>query len=326
MNKILIIQTAFLGDVILATPVATELKRIFPSSRVDFLLKKGNEDLLTNHPAISHVHVFNKKSGKRKEITRLIREIRSEKYDLIINLHRFASSGLITVLSGAKRRYGFSKNPFSGLYTKKFKHDIGTGQHEVERNLSIISEFGAKTLVRPSLYPSNEDKKKVSVYKNKAYYVFAPASVWFTKQLPPEKWIELSGRIPDDATIYLIGAPTDKDLCDEIIRNSERENMANLCGELSFLQSAALMKDATRNFVNDSGPLHLASAMNAPVTAFFCSTVTSFGFGPLSEDSSVMEVSDLSCRPCGVHGYRVCPLGHFKCGVDMNLSGIQNIS
>jgi heptosyltransferase-2 len=80
------------------------------------------------------------------------------------------------------------------------------------------------------------------------------------------------------------------------------------------------MKNAKRNFVNDSGPLHICSAMNAPVTAFFCSTILGFGFGPLSEDAKVVEVANLTCRPCGVHGYKECPLGHFKCGFEIELN------
>src|SRR5690606_33376812 len=115
-------------------------------------------------------------------------------------------------------------------------------------------------------------------------------------------------------TIYLLGAPSDAQLCDEIIAKSECSNCVNLAGKLSLLQSAALMSKAERNFVNDSGPLHIASAMNAPVMAFFCSTVPDFGFGPLSDDSVIKEVKELDCKPCGLHGFMECPKGHFKCG------------
>jgi heptosyltransferase-2 len=88
----------------------------------------------------------------------------------------------------------------------------------------------------------------------------------------------------------------------------------NLCGQLTFLQSAALMRDAKMNFVNDSAPLHFASSMNAPVTAVFCSTVPKFGFGPLSDDSVIIEThEELSCRSCGIHGHKECPELHFKC-------------
>ncbi|MCH2224510.1 MAG: glycosyltransferase family 9 protein [Crocinitomicaceae bacterium] len=314
MNKILIIQTAFLGDVILATPVVSELKRLYPNSSVDVLVKKGNESLLTASPYLRNIHVFDKKNGKWKNILKLIRTFRKERYDLVINLHRFASSGIIAGLSKGKKKLGFKKNPLSFLNNSSFPHKIGDGTHEVERNLSLIESFGAKKLVRPTLFPSLSDLKKVEIYNTGNYICMAPASVWFTKQLPKKKWIELSKTIPSNTSIYLLGAPGDYDLCDEIRKSINRKNITNLAGKLSLLQSAALMKTAQRNYVNDSGPLHLASSVNAPVTAFFCSTIPDFGFGPLSEDSEIKQISTLSCKPCGLHGHKSCPEGHFKCG------------
>jgi heptosyltransferase-2 len=150
----------------------------------------------------------------------------------------------------------------------------------------------------------------------------APASVWFTKQLPRHKWIELCNLIPSDVSIYLLGAKGDETLCNEIKNASSHKKITVLCGKLSLLDSCALMEKAKMNYVNDSGPLHLASSMNAPVTAFFCSTVKEFGFYPLSDNSKIVEVSGLSCRPCGLHGYKVCPLGHFKCGNDINITAV----
>ncbi|MBL1280725.1 MAG: glycosyltransferase family 9 protein [Fluviicola sp.] len=314
MNRILIIQTAFLGDVILATPLVSELHRLFPEAKIDFLLKKGNESLLQNNPKLNEVIIFDKSSGKWKSILRLIKQFRKNEYDLVINLHRFASSGIIAGFSKGKKRYGFKKNPFSFLYTQKFAHKIGDGTHEVERNLSLIQEFGAKKLVRPELFPSAEDNLHIEKYIAEEFYCLAPASVWFTKQLPKHKWVELTESINNHSPLYLLGASGDSAFCKEIIADSKNKNVHSLCGELTLLQSAALMQKATRNFVNDSGPLHLASAVNANVTAFFCSTIPDFGFGPLSENSDVKEVQDLDCRPCGLHGHQSCPKGHFKCG------------
>ena len=102
--------------------------------------------------------------------------------------------------------------------------------------------------------------------------------------------------------------------------------MQNLSGKLSLLESAALMKDAMMNYVNDSAPMHIASAMNAPVCAVYCSTVPDFGFGPLSEQSFVVEVKEkLSCRPCGLHGHKACPQGHFRCAMDIESNQLLDI-
>lgn len=313
MKRILVIQTAFLGDVILATPVISELKRLYPSAQLDMLVKKGNESLLFNNPYLHELYVLNKSNGKWKAIFGLINQFRQNEYDLVINLHRFGSSGLITAFSKGKKRYGFRKNPFSFLYTKRFNHKIGDGTHEVERNLSLIAEFGADKLVKPELFPSEKDFAKIDEYRTDNYYCLAPASVWFTKQLPAEKWVELMGTLDPNSTIYLLGAPNDKELGDAIIEDSHHSGAINLAGKLSLLQSAALMKYAKRSFVNDSGPLHLASSVNANVTAFFCSTIPEFGFGPLSDDSEIKQVEGLDCRPCGIHGHKACPKGHFNC-------------
>lgn len=323
MKKILIIQTAFLGDVILATPVISELKRLFPSSEIDLLVRKGNESLLANNPKINLVHTFDKKNGKLKAILSLIKTFRKNQYNLVINLHRFGSSGFIAGLSKGEKRYGFAKNPFSFLYTKKFSHEIGNGKHEVERNLSLIKEFGAIEKSRPELFPSADDFAIADQIAGGTYFCFAPASVWFTKQLPVSKWIELIDYYTQFGTIYLLGGKGDLDFCNEIIQQTESKMGINLAGQLNLLESAALMKNATRNFVNDSGPLHIASAMNAPVTSFFCSTIPDFGFGPLSDDSEIKQVKEkLDCRPCGLHGHKACPKGNFECGnkIDLGLS------
>ncbi len=311
--KILVIQTAFIGDVVLATPVIEKLHQHYPEATIDFLLRKGNESLFTGHPFLNKLLVWDKKTNKNSNLLNIIGEVRRTRYDMVINLQRFASSGLITFLSGAKEKIGFDKNPFSFCYTKKIKHIIGNGKHEVERNLELIISFTDTTLVKPRLYPTVADFDSVKEYKKGIYICIAPSSVWFTKQFPAHKWVEflntLSGYV-----IYLIGAPSDKDLCNRIIDSSSNKNITNLAGKLTFLQSAALMKDGIMNYSNDSAPLHIASSINAPATAVFCSTVPAFGFGPLSDKSFVVETKEkLDCRPCGLHGYKACPQKHFKC-------------
>lgn len=324
MKQILLIQTAFTGDVVLATPLIEKLHQYYPEAAIDFLLKKGNEGLLHGHPYIREVMVFSKKEGKVGELLRLRRAIRKKKYDLVVNMHRFGSSGFLAGFSGAKERVGFDKNPFSFRYTKKVTHEIGNGKHETRRNLELIEHLTDMRAELPKLYPTDTDEKMVSFHKSKGKYIcIAPTSVWFTKQWPLEKWVELIKKIDSTYQVYLLGAPGDRNVCDDIIRRAARENTVNLCGQLTFLQSASLMRDAKMNFVNDSAPLHFASAMNAPVTAIFCSTVPKFGFGPLSDDSVVMEIdTELYCRPCGIHGYQQCPELHFRCALEIDVKKV----
>lgn len=312
--RILIIQTAFIGDVVLATPLIENLKSIYPKSGIDFLLRKGNESLLMEHPKLRELIIFDKQSNKYKNLIKLISKIRRNRYDIVINVQRFFTTGLITMLSGGKDRIGFSKNPLSFFYTRKFQHTIGQehDMHEVDRNLKLISHLLSSPNRRPKLYPSQEDLNFVQ--KDYEYICIAPSSVWFTKQYPKESWIELVRTIPAKYTIHLIGGPGDFDLCQSILELSECDKVINSAGKYNMLQSAALIKNARMTFTNDSAPMHFASAVNAPVTAIYCSTIPAFGFGPLSDESHVIETDNiLECRPCGIHGKSTCPKGHFKC-------------
>ena len=320
LNKILIIQTAFIGDVILATALIEKLIVFYPESKIDFLLRKGNEGLLENHPKLNDVLIWDKKVDKYSNLKVLSKSINRTKYDVVINLQRFASSGMLTAFSGAPIKIGFKKNPLSFLFTNSVEHDIQSGLHEVERNQKLIETFTDTIAEKPRLYPSNKDYEFVQSFKAEKYVCIAPSSVWFTKQLPKDKWIELIKKIKDDNTIYLLGASSDIELCEQIQSQTKNKKVIILAGKLSFLQSAALMQHAEMNFVNDSAPLHIASAMDAPVTAYFCSTLPSFGFGPLSNQSTINEIDySLSCRPCGLHGKKECPEGHFKCGNDIKI-------
>ena len=316
--KVLVIQTAFIGDVILATAVAEELHLSVPDVQIDFLVRRGNEGLFNHHPFIGEVLLWDKQKNKLINLIKIIKKVRDKQYDYVINLHRFASSGFITLLSNARCTIGYNKNPLSFFFNQKFPHQLGlkggSYAHEVERNHTLIQALTKVNASRPRLYPTAKDFQELMTYQAKPYVCIAPSSVWFTKQWPKEKWVELIQLIPQEYNIYLLGAPADKMLAEEIIQLSDRKNIYAFCGRLNFLQSAALMKKAVMNYVNDSAPMHLASAMNAPVTAIFCSTIKEFGFGPLSDHAYIFEEKqDLSCRPCGLHGYKACPKGHFQC-------------
>jgi ADP-heptose:LPS heptosyltransferase len=324
--KFLVIQTASIGDVILATPVIEKLNHDFPGSRIDFLLKQGNEDLFKGHPFLGRIFVWDKQHNKYKNFIRILSEIRNSHYDHVVNLQRFAATGVLTVFSGAGNKIGFDKNPFSVFFNKRVKHTIRNGSlHETQRNLLLIDSITKPGSAKVKLYPSTDDFAMVSRYKSGQYLCIAPASIWFTKQYPKEKWVEFLKSLPKNNKVYFLGSKKDSELCDWIKESSGYTNAVNLAGRLSFLQTAALMKDAKMNFVNDSSPIHLASAVNARVTAIFCSTVPAFGFGPLSDDSLVIETTKvLSCRPCGLHGFNSCPEKHFDCARTIDVKDLIN--
>lgn len=318
-KKFLVIQTASIGDVILSTAIGKKLTEQYPNAQIDYLVKQGNERLFDGNPWINEIIAWDKSKEKYKNMLRIIFQLRDEKYDAVINLQRFASSGIFTVFSGAKKKYGFKKNPLSLFFTKAFPHKFKDNWHETDRNHQLLSKITDGQKAKPALYPTMKEFAMMSQYKTKKYISITPASLWFTKQYPIEKWMDFILKIDSDINIYLLGSSADRALCDKIVKQSHSNNMMNLAGKLSFLESAALMKDAGMNYVNDSAAQHIAASVNAKITAIFCSTVPKFGFGPLSDDSVIIENKDkLDCKPCGLHGQKNCPESHFECALKID--------
>ena len=321
MQRILVIQTAFIGDVVLATGLLEKLHQYFPEAAIDIAVRKGNEGLFPDHPFLQTIHIWDKRKNKYRNLFRLLFAIRKKKYDVVVNIQRYLATGFLTAFSGAQKTIGFNKNPLFFLFTQVIPHEFsgeGDAVHEIQRNHALIRSITDDEAARPKLYPSAADAATVLPYQQTPHICIAPASVWFTKQYPAEKWVALIDQLPSQYNIFLLGAPGDQSLCHSI-QNQCKRSVVNLAGTLSFLSSASLMKNAVMNYVNDSAPMHFASAVNAPVTAVYCSTVPSFGYGPLSERSFIVESPvALSCRPCGLHGHAACPKDHFNCAMQIS--------
>jgi heptosyltransferase-2 len=332
MKRFLVIQTAFLGDAVLATGLLEKLHAWYPDAAIDLVVRKGNDGLFQQHPFLRKLFVWDKRQNKNRNLFALISDLRKTEYDHIINCQRFFSTGLMTVMARGKEKIGYDKNPLSIGFTRSVKHVIGDPStplratvHEMDRLNALIAHLTDGTKPMPRLYPTPEaradaERLRFQFTEGEGRYVcIAPASVWFTKQWPEAKWIELIKALPQDLHVFLIGAPSDGPLCQRIIKAAGRGH--DLSEELSLLASAALMEGAAMNYVNDSAPLHIASAMNAPVTAVFCSTVPAFGFGPLRANGLILETTEkLDCRPCGLHGHKACPKGHFRCALGIEVT------
>ncbi len=324
LARVLVIQTAFLGDAVLATGVVEKIHQHFPETKIDLLVRKGNESLFESHPFIYEVIIFDKRKAKYLNLLKLLVRIKKNKYDLVANIQRYFTAGLITVLSDGIITIGFDKNPLAFLFSKKIKH-VFREEHEIERNHQLIAWFTDDKPGYPRLYPAASHWENIRGYLSLPFICMAPASVWYTKQYPNDRWVEIIQRIPREATIYLVGGSEDVALCEKIRHDAVNEKVINLAGKLNFLETAALFSKAKVNVVNDSAPMHIASAMNAPVCSIYCSTLPSFGYGPLSEKSEIIELKEeLYCRPCGIHGRKKCPEKHFRCAYDLSVENISN--
>lgn len=314
-KRILVINTAFIGDVILTSPLINALRKNFPESSIDFLLIPETKNVYERDIRIDKVIVFD----KRKIIARVIhffsviKQLRRNRYDLAVSVQSSLTSSLLMIMGNIKERVGF---PRQNLLTRSVKHVPGL--HMRERILRLMNAFTEeKFSTDTELYIPESDllhvKNIIGEQKSKFIIAIAPGSAKFTKQWLEEYFIELCKLLKDiNATIYLIGGKTDYGLSERIKKGSENKKVFNLCGKVTIIQSAALIKSADILLSNDSAPLHLANAVKTKVLAIFGPTIKSLGFYPYREDDKILEV-ELDCRPCGKHGGSACPLGHFNC-------------
>lgn len=309
-RRLLVIQTAFIGDVILALPVLQSLRTWYPAAELVFLVRRGNEGLLANHPAVDRILTWDKDRNKQRNLLRLAGELHRTAFDGVINLHRYFSTGLLVLASWAPVRAGFSAHPMAPLiYTHARPHRLSApGEtpiwHEVDRNRSLLGDGPPPATRRPRLFPSDADEARVDALPEPSpRIVLAPASVWPAKQWPPNRWQELIAACRKMGPLALAGGPEDRALCAELAEN--QAGVHNYAGELHLLQTAALMARAAVVVTNDSAPQHLASAVNAPTVSLFTATHPRFGFGPLAERSRVVEPPPAADeRPPQLHAFK----------------------
>ena len=325
VHQVLFVQPAFIGDVILFTGLLETWHVAWPRAAVDVWVRKGNERLFADHPFVREVRVWDKSHARYAALLGQIRSVRSARYDAVITPHRHASSGLLAGLSGAPIRVGFKQNPWSFLFTRRVRHVLENGGHEVERNHGLIAPWCPDRRL-PRLYPGTDHAIPETW---RGAIVLAPASQWFTKQWPPEKWVALLHQLAHHAPetpVVLMGGPADASLVDSLLQRSRKHpRVFRTPAKASLDYAAAVIQRAACVVSNDSAPLHLASALGVRAVAIYCSTVPAFGFGPLTPGSTIIEAEEeLPCRPCGAHGHKKCPEGHFQCARSIGAERVRD--
>ena len=315
-SKVLIIQTAFLGDAVLITSLLEKIRVESPSSTIHLLVRKGLEDIFKAYPQGNFGQVWTyDKSNKLKSWWALRNDFTNEKFDQVFVAQRFFGMGLLSISIGAKKVVGFDKNPLSLFFDEKVPHEFGQGKHETERNTQLLASWLGPHLHKPFLNASHLNNFPVDLQPKK-YLSISPGSVWETKRFTVHKWIDFIRLLPLDQEIVLMGSAAEKHLSDEIEQAFmvSSRHISNACGRFNLQEAIAVFQQSLMSFVNDSGPLHICSAVNTPTVAIFCSTIPAFGFGPLAKQNKIIEVKEkLTCRPCGDHGKKSCPEIHFNC-------------
>jgi heptosyltransferase-2 len=315
----LVIQTSFLGDVILTTPLIAELSKRGP---VDVLVTPLGATALANNPHIRTIIRYDKRAtyGSALGTWQTIKEIRARRpYDAAYLAQGSFRSGLLAVMTGARARIGFASSTGRMLYTTQVPYR--PDRHHAERlwglAMSDCADPPSRDQIRPRLYPSDEERRRVDALMrqsadspDESFVALAPGSAWGTKRWP--YYQELASRIAADFRIAVVGSQADSAAAAQIIDAVPAGAAINGVG-LPLLASAELIGRARAIVTNDSAPQHLASAMGTPTLGIYGPTVPEFGFGPLAERHVVAGVENLPCRPCHRHGPQRCPLGHWRC-------------
>lgn len=323
IKKVLIIQTAFAGDVILTLPLVQVLKEKYPESEISFLCIPGVANLLENNPCIDEVIIYDKKKTDKGffRFWKFIRLIKEKNFDVIISPHRSLRSTLLANYSGCKNTISFDVSALSFKYKSRviYKSNV----HEIIRNLSLLAPLGIveNEIKTPELFPSEDDKEAVSkllaefkIEQDEKFFTIAPGSVWFTKAFPDHKFAKILSVLNDfDFKVVMVGGSEDAGLCSKIKVLGKNLRAYNAAGRLTYLQSAELIKRSKVLLTNDSAPLHLANAVGTRVLAVFGATIPEFGFYPIGKNDLIYETKGLKCRPCGIHGGNRCPVKTFDC-------------
>lgn len=316
MSSTLVVQTSFLGDTVLTTPLLAQLSNRGP---VDVVTTPASAALLAHHPAVRAVIAYDKRGADRGllGLWRLARRLRANGYDLALLAQGSWRSAALALLAGIPNRIGFTTSAGRLLYSKRvpYRDDL----HHAARLLMLARPNGREPTpaeLRPSLAPGVAEREAVDALlqrggmrEGERLVALAPGSVWATKRWPfyPELAVELA----EDARVVVVGSAGDAPLAAAII--AAAPGAIDATGRLSLLASAELIGRCGVLVTNDSAPMHLASAMGTPTVAIFGPTVPEFGFGPLAPRASVVGHETLPCRPCDRHGPQRCPLGHHRC-------------
>ncbi len=333
-EKILIVQTAFIGDVVLTTPLIKAVKEIYPEAKLSFLTTAKGKELVEEIKELDEVIAYDKR-GRDKGIIRffrLIKDLRARSFDLSLAPHRSHRTALLLFMASIPLRVGYTENSFSFLYNRKIHRDPTI--HQVERALLLLKPLGKesrnyrRTYLNLSPVVEREAQnllEQVEIKGSDLVIGVSPGSVWATKRWTPEGYGELITQLSRvyGAKVLILGGPEDQEVVKEVLfhcagepfdpaAGGAQDRPINLAGQSSLKQLVALIDRCELFIGNDSGPMHIAVARGVPVIAIFGPTTPELGFSPYSPDSLVIQ-RELDCRPCSPHGGRRCPKGHFKC-------------
>jgi len=325
-KRILIIKPSSFGDVIHTLPVLNGLRRRFPRARISWLVSTACAGLLEGHPALDEIIPFDRKRygriGRSLRITLefagFVRELRARGFDLVLDLQGLFRSGFLAMATGASKRVGFaSARECAWIF---YSHRVAVPDkemHAVDRNYRFAEPLGFADVpiafdlpVQPQARAAVEGMLlEGGIRVGEPYALIAPGTRWETKRWPAEHYAAIVGmmRSEHDLAVVLAGAPDERDVADRV-RELAGGRVVNLAGRTSLLEMTALVGGAGIVVMNDTGPMHLAVALNKPLVAVYGPTNPS-RTGPYGRADAVARL-DLACSPCYLKRLAQCPYGH----------------
>ncbi len=320
--KILVVRFSSIGDVVLTTPIVRCLKEQLSEVQVHFITKKSFESILKDNPNIDKLYTINSSIGE------VLPDLKKEKYDYVIDLHKNLRTSSLKLKLGVKS-YSFPKLNFKKWLLVQLKKNNMPKVHIVERYFKTVKKLGVvNDELNCEFFINRKDEVNTMEsigFSPGTYVCFAIGAQFYTKRLPIAKMKELIEQL--EVPIALVGGPTDSEIGTELVKSFPSKKIVNTCGDFSLPQSASIVKQAQLLISHDTGLMHIASCFNVPIVSIWGNTVPALGMYPYypkgKTNFSIHEVENLDCRPCSKIGFKACPKGHFKC---MNNQDVFKIS
>lgn len=317
--KILLVQTGFLGDVVLSLPVLNNLRQIYPQAELSVLTTPQAADLVRYHPGVAETLIFDKRGGDRgvAGLLQMRRKLREKRFEMVFSLHKSWRTALLLWSARIPVRFGFQEASGQFLYTKTSSRRHHA--HEVLRNLALLGvidrpvESLSQQLLLHVSQAAKDRAGELIQSVSKPLLGIAPGSVWATKRWTIEGFATVADEFYRRGfQVVLLGGIADGEVASAVEAKAQSP-LINLVGNESLLVAAGVIQRMKLLLTNDSAPLHIAAAVGTPVVATFCATVPEFGYTPWQVPSECVGVANLSCRPCGRHGGMTCPTGTHFC-------------
>lgn len=326
--KILVLRFSSIGDIVLTTPVLRCIKEQLPDCELHYATKKAYVSLLSANPYIDKIHAF-----EEKKLPALMDALDAEKFDFIADLHHNLRTFLITSHLGIPNRK-FNKLNWQKWLMVKWKINKLPQQHIVDRYLKTVEPLGVKNDGKglDHFIPADAHVAISSLPQEfqSGYIALVIGAMHATKKMPPVKLVELVDRC--SLPVVLIGGPDDVAAADIIVQQATNK-VFSACGKYPLQQSASLLQQSIKVYAHDTGMMHIAAALKKDVISIWGNTIPEFGMYPYfgtaytiaqqRADGKILEVATLSCRPCSKLGYQSCPKGHFRCMLDIDLTGVK---